>query len=117
MATIVHDQQYIAGGHFKLPVAGTAVPLTLALIQKTLGTQIHSATRVFISVETYPIYYTIDGTAPTTNGDLGHYADTGDQIQIGGWHNIKNFQAIRVGSNSANLKVTPMFNNTGDWTP
>lgn len=120
MSTIVHDAQYVAGGHLKITVADTPVPLTAALITKTLGSganaSSHKATKALVQVETYPIYYTLDGTAPATDGSTGHYAEVGDIIEIKGHANIKNFQACRVGSNTAYIKATSFFNDCGGWS-
>lgn len=81
--------------HESITVAGTAVGLTDA----TFG----NANRAFLTVETAPIRFTIDGTTPTST--VGHLANPGDVIELEGQDELVQFLAIRVGA-SATLKAT-----------
>jgi hypothetical protein len=121
MSSIIHDNQYIAGAHAKIAVQASVVILsdTANLITKQLvtGMEQHKATCVWIQVEDNPIYYTMDGTAPASDGSAGHLANVTDVIILRAWANIKHFKAIRVGTANANIKVTAFFNETGGWTP
>ena len=65
---------YVAGGHQQISVADTPINLLvsyLSLIQRAstvagkTDTKI-SATKILLSPIDYPIYYTLDGTAPGT---------------------------------------------------
>ena len=111
--SIVKDNQYRAGGHLKIAVAASVIPLPAALITKILGDGPHAATKVLITVEDAPIYWTCDGTAPVADGSAGHPANVGDNIELKNWGNIKNFQCIAQSGGSANIVVTSFFNDTG----
>ncbi len=119
------DQQYLAGAHAKIAVEGSVVQLgdTADLITKQLaaaGNPKHYATEVWITVETNPIYFTLDGTDPATDGSAGHSWGTGTNddnvLKIRGWHNINNFKCIRQSTNNASIKVTAFFNGNGGWS-
>lgn len=80
-----------------LTVAGTAVPLTA-----TVYTSLHR--HAFITVETAPIRFTVEGTTPTAA--LGHLANPGDIITLKNQDQIRKFQATRLTGTSATLMVS-----------
>ena len=118
MSTICHDSMYAAGGHHQYTIADVVIVAltTMAAILQRASTQTGktdtnvSATSLWITPIDYPIYFTLNGTAPATNGDTGHPLQVGDLLQIKGWDNIKNLKLIRNGSNSAKVNVTSFFN-------
>lgn len=121
MSQIVHDEQYIAGGHAQVTVADSAYSLftsNLSLIQRLstvtgkTDTKI-SATKIRLSAIDYPIYYTLDGTDPTVTGGAGHPLAVGQDLEIKGWRNIKDFKMIRQGDTTAKVNVTPFFLEAG----
>lgn len=57
-----------------------------------------------ISVETAPIRFTIDGTAPTTS--VGHLLDVGDLLELDSNEDIAAFKAIRTTGTSATISCT-----------
>jgi len=98
----VFTHKTVAFGYESLTVSNTAKALTSSKYK----TSIHTATVAFITVEDAQIRYRYDGTNPTASE--GHLANPGDviKIKIEGYDNIKNFKAIRTGSNDATLRVT-----------
>lgn len=58
----------------------------------------------YISVETAPIRFTIDGTAPTTS--VGHLVTPGNDIVLTSNEDIAAFRAIRTGAVSAVIQCT-----------
>ena len=83
-----------------LTVAGTAVGFTTATLEDADG----NAQKIFATLETAQIRYTLDGTTPTST--VGHLLEVGDTLQITGSDDIVAFRAIRTGGTSASLKVT-----------
>src|SRR3990167_607188 len=73
-----------------ISVSSTAVILTVA----TYGARPHA----FITVETAPIRFRLDGTAPTASE--GHLADPGDIIHLHNHDQLEDFQAIRTSSDA-----------------
>jgi len=73
-----------------ISVSSTAVILTVA----TYGARPHA----FITVETAPIRFRLDGTAPTASE--GHLADPGDIIHLHNHDQLEDFQAIRTGADA-----------------
>lgn len=61
------------------------------------------ATCATVNVETAPIRYTLDGTAPTTT--VGTLKNVGDTFVVTGSVDIKNFKAIRTTGVSASISV------------
>lgn len=59
---------------------------------------------VFCTLETGPIRFTLDGTAPTTT--TGHLMNAGDTLTIRNAFDIQNFRAIRTTATSGELFVT-----------
>ena len=62
------------------------------------------AEEAFITVETQPIRYTVDGTTPSTTD--GHLAAAGDTIYLEGFDNIARFQCIRSTGSDSTIHVT-----------
>ena len=56
-------------------------------------------TQAFVTVETNPIRWRADGTAPTTT--IGHLANAGASITITGQANVSNFSMIATGASAA----------------
>lgn len=57
-----------------------------------------STNQAFLSVETNPIRWRADGTAPTTA--IGHLANAGATITLVGHANVANFKMIATGANA-----------------
>ena len=119
---IVKDHMYRAGAGAKVAIQGTAVALasTSNLITKQLGTEanaeISSASGVWITVLDYPIYYTLHGVDPATDGSVGDILNVNDRLELKNWHNIQQLRMIRQGSQNANVWVTAFFNEAAGWT-
>lgn len=62
------------------------------------------AIHALVTVESAQIRYTVDGTTPTTM--VGHLKEVGDEFEVWGSTDIKNFRAIRTGGTDASLAVT-----------
>lgn len=111
------DENYIGGGHQVIDIAGTAVSLFtsyLTLIKPTTGTFAGKmATRVLVEGRTSAVYYTMDGTAPLTDGTVGHLLSAGDCFIVNGWDNIKLLKFIRQASVSGKIVVTSFFSHVG----
>jgi len=90
----------VAFNYESITVSNSAVGFTSSKYK----TSVHSAQRAFVTVENAQIRYRYDGTNPTTSE--GHLLSPGDVLIIEGYDNIKNFKAIRIGSNDATLRVT-----------
>ena len=54
--------------------------------------------QAFVSIETNPIRWRADGTAPTTT--TGHLANAGATISLAGHQNVVNFKMIATGSSA-----------------
>ena len=83
--------------------------LTVANSSKELTAAFYKQGRIkfnkaFISVETAPLRFRIDGVDPTTT--LGHLASAGDDIELQSADEIKKYRAIRTTGVSATLMVT-----------
>jgi hypothetical protein len=118
MSGITQDSMYVAGGHQSIAIADTVVAFGvtyLTLIQPVTGTfKGKSATAVWITPADAPIFYTLDGTAPVTDGTAGHLLKTGDTLTIKGWRNILGLKMIRQGNVTVNnVNVTPFFSEVG----
>jgi hypothetical protein len=80
-----------------LTVADSSVGMTASTML------IGQANYAFITVETGPIRFRIDGTAPTSS--VGHPAAVGDTIEL--WDGeIAAFRAIRSTGTSASLSIS-----------
>ena len=86
-----------------ISVSSTAVILTVA----TYGARPHA----FITVETAPIRFRLDGTAPTASE--GHLADPGDIIHLHNHDQLEDFQAIRTSSDAV---IKCAYGNTSKRT-
>lgn len=75
------------------------VSLTLTKLETTPRPK-----RVFITVESAQCRYCYDSTVPTST--LGHILNPNDNLFIEGYHNMKNFRAIRTGTTSGKICVT-----------
>jgi hypothetical protein len=73
-----------------------------SLITGTTATM--NAVEALLTVETNPMRFTLDGTAPTTT--VGHLLNPGDSLVVSGIGNLKRFKAIRTGAASATVAVT-----------
>lgn len=69
------------------------------------ATQRFHAVSAFISVESQPIRWTVDGTAPVAT-TTGHKATDTDTITLNGIDAITKFRAIRDGGTNATIHVT-----------
>lgn len=79
------------------------IDATVGGIALTAGTYL---TRRYaeITIETAPIRFTVDGTAPTTT--VGHLVNPGDVIRLDSNEDITAFRAIRTTATSGTIKVT-----------
>lgn len=82
------------------------IGFTATKLRQQIGTstQCNKAQEVFITVETAPVNFTTDGTAPTAA--VGHLLNAGDSITITGQGNIARFKAFRTTAVSGVLKVS-----------
>ena len=88
----------------KLTVANASKALTATSYAPVSGTlKGRHAKSALINVETAPLRFRLDGTAPTTTE--GTLMDIGDTILVRGEFNITNFHAIRTTGTSAVITV------------
>ena len=78
----------VGGVGFDVDILNTAVP----------------PKRVYITVETSQCRFTYDGTAPLTT--LGHILNPMDALYVDGLKNMRNFRAIKTGTNDSKLVCT-----------
>lgn len=86
-----------------ITVADTAIGITEALIAKASSMYGRDPVRAIVTVETAQIRFRDDGGTPQST--VGHLLNIGDSITING-PDLRNFRAIRTGSDSASIKVT-----------
>ena len=67
-------------------------------------TPVRACQEAFCTLETGPVRFTLDGTAPTTT--TGHLMNIGDTLTIRNAFDIQNFRAIRTTATSGELFVT-----------
>lgn len=79
-----------------ITVSTTSLRLTAATSAGSLG--------ALVTIETNPIRYRFDGTAPTAA--VGHLAPIGQAIEVCGGDNIRNFRMIRQGAADATATVS-----------
>ena len=78
----------------QVTVSSAAVSLTTAKVDNTANYPDFKAAGVVLAVRDDSVYYTTDGTTPSsTNGLL---LNNGDVLPLAGYQKIKNFKAIRV---------------------
>jgi hypothetical protein len=81
----------------------TSTGFTTTLIRPTSGTyQNMTAKAVLIGVETQPIRFRCDGTAPTA--DEGMYLAANNYYTIVGEQNIRNFHCIDTSAGASSVK-------------
>lgn len=98
----VEERESVA--HEAIVADGTAggIGLTATLVQPTSGDK-RPRRSAYISFETAPCRWTIDGTAPTST--VGHLASAGEAFTIYG-SSLGKFRAIRTTGTSADIHVT-----------
>lgn len=64
----------------------------------------HKASAAIVEVLAESIYYTLDGSTPTSTN--GHAAAQGDRVVLENYAHVAKFKAIRQGSTSATVFVT-----------
>lgn len=79
-------------------------PITVSTAVINLGAPRLSNNRAYITVETNPIRYTVDGTAPTAT--VGHLLSAGDVLELESAHEVREFQTIRQGAADATIMVS-----------
>jgi hypothetical protein len=85
-----------------ITVSSVAIGFTSS---KVSSTGVPSAKAAIITIETNPLRYRYDGTAPTTT--VGHLrAATDTPLVVWGINNIRNFKMIRQGGADASVSVT-----------
>ena len=82
----------------QLTIDATVAGIPLAPAKYTINT------KAFITVETAPIRFRIDGVAPTAT--VGHLLNIGDSAELDSASNIANFKAIRTTGVSAVINCT-----------
>lgn len=115
----VQRQQYPVGDNINGQLVQNSLPLTtrntpvnwadfLSITVSTtvvgLGRLKGSFVRAYITVESNPLRYTVDGTLPTAT--LGHSLLAGDTLVLETAQEIIEFRAIRSGSADATLMVS-----------
>lgn len=83
-------------------VSNTA--LTLEAFTDISQEQVNRANRIRLTVETQPIRYRYDSTAPTTA--VGHLLIAGTELVLVGQENIKQLQVIRSTGSDSTVMVT-----------
>jgi len=111
---IIRNSPVTAYDYEAITVADTAIGCTASKIKVTtaLGSGTAAglqptnkfADEVFITVESQPVRYRLDGTNPTASE--GHLVQPAGTIEIEGYENIAKFRAIRQGASSGTLRVT-----------
>ncbi len=91
----------VAFYHGSLTVATAAVPIADAGLRSS--TYRSPAEKVFMTLETAQIRFTVDGTTPTSA--VGHLLEYGQNLTLTG-QDIAGFQAIRTGGTSGTLMIT-----------
>ena len=84
----------------QITVAGTAVGFTAATIAPSGATNT-PATMATVTVETAPVRYRTDGTAPTAS--VGTLLNIGDRITVWGQGDVAAIQFIRTTGTSATI--------------
>ena len=104
---IVREELGTADLHEKLnPTSATGV--TSTLLKPTSGTYNGKcATALLITVEAYPIRFSIDGADATTA--TGHLVGVGESITIVGGVNVNNFSCIDTAAGASSVYVTVFF--------
>ncbi len=77
----------------QIAVSSAAVPLTAAYVDNTANYPDFKCAACVIEIRTNAIYYTVDGTTPSSTN--GHALGAGDILPLAGYQKVKNFKAIR----------------------
>ena len=85
------------------PVWAAFASITVSTSVVNLGANRHF-NRAYISIESNPIRYTVDGSLPTAS--VGHLASAGDIIKLDSFSEVFEFQTIRQGAADATLMVS-----------
>lgn len=98
-----------AGDFESLTVSTAALGVTASklLINQEGGFR-KRAVKAFITVESQPVRFRIDGTDPTAA--VGHPLAAGDSISIEGEQNVSRLRLIRSGASDATVQVTLYYN-------
>lgn len=92
-------------GYESITVSTTSVSPITTTIQSTLTNGLREqAVEAVVTIETNPIRYRVDGTAPTSSE--GHLLNAGDVLTVQGFQNITNLKMIRQGSADATVRIT-----------
>jgi hypothetical protein len=98
----------IPGEYEAVTVGAAAVGLSAGKIKPENGPYAHvSARAALISLEEGDIRFRLDGAPPTA--DDGHYLTVGDTLVLTGTQALEQFQAMRAGEASGNLRVTYFY--------
>lgn len=102
IATVAEGE---AGSTESITVADTAIGFTTSkiLVDSQVGPV--KASRAVFKIETAPVRFTEDGTAPVAS-TTGILASIGDIVTIDGKENVAAFRAIRDTSTSGVIKPT-----------
>ncbi len=84
----------------QITVGSTAIGFTASTVQPASG---KPATLAVCAVETQPVRWRSDGTAPTSSA--GYPQAVASEFTVFGSHDLNNFKAIRTGGTSATLTV------------
>ena len=79
-------------------VSSSVINLTTAKVDNTANYPDFKAAGVIIAVSGNSIYYTLDGTTPSSAN--GITLNPGDILPLAGYQKVKNFKAIRVSADA-----------------
>jgi hypothetical protein len=82
----------------QLAVSSSPVSLTAALVNNSANYPDFRASGAMINVITDAIYYTLDGSTPSSTNGINLAA--GGYVELHGYQKVKNFKAIRVTSDA-----------------
>ena len=88
-------------GYESVTVSTTSVALTSTTYGNAAANTF--ANYAMIQVETYPVRFRLDGTAPTAS--VGHLLNPGDLLELESESEIRGFHAISSTGSSATLRV------------
>lgn len=110
-ASVAYASAYIATGVEALaPTSAMGVTSTL-LVPSSGRFKGVAASELFITVETNPIRFTMNGTNPTST--TGHKLGVGESVIITGVEDVKRFRCIDTAAGASSVTVT-VFHNVNE---
>ncbi len=86
-----------AYAHESITVSSTAIGFTAAKLALAISLYGRDVQKVLVTVESYPVRFTVDGTTPTSS--VGHLLNVGDIYTCDG-EDVFKFRAIRTTSDA-----------------